>query len=61
MRRLFFSILILLSITIPLRAQAGLDAPEQKQAEDFIKQVLSQLACVLVGKDKAKFVFPRPA
>src|SRR2546428_9239322 len=54
MRRLFFSILILLSITIPLRAQAGLDAPEQKQAEDFIKRLnaLSDWYLSLDGKEE---------
>ena len=54
MRRLFFSILVLLSITIPLRAQAGLDAPEQKQAEDFIKRLnaLSDWYLSLDGKEE---------
>ena len=39
MRRLFFSILIILAVTIQLHAQAAADAPEQKQAEDFIKRL----------------------
>src|SRR5438309_5294494 len=54
MRRLFFSMLFLLVAAIPLHAQAGLDAPEQKQAEDFIKRLnaLSDWYVSLDGKEE---------
>jgi len=54
MRRLIFSILILLAATIPLHAQAALEAPEQKQAEDFIKRLnaLSDWYLSLDGKEE---------
>src|SRR5439155_3311260 len=38
MRRLVFSILILFVAAIELHAQAAADAPEQRQAEDWIKR-----------------------
>src|SRR5262250_1602861 len=54
MRRLFYSILFLLAATIPLHAQAALEAPEQKQAEDFIKRLnaLSDWYLSLDGKEE---------
>jgi hypothetical protein len=54
MRRLIFSLLIILGVTIQLRAQAALDAPEQKQAEDFIKRLnaLSDWYLSLDGKEE---------
>src|SRR5882672_10307779 len=53
MRRAIFSILILLAATIQLHAQAAADAPEQKQAEDFIKRLnaLSDWYLSLDGKE----------
>jgi len=54
MRRLIFSSLIILGITIQLHAQAALEAPEQKQAEDFIKKLnaLSDWYLSLDGKEE---------
>jgi hypothetical protein len=53
MRRVIFSILILLAVTIQVHAQAAADAPEQKQAEDFIKRLnaLSDWYLSLDGKE----------
>src|SRR2546425_1839970 len=54
MRRAIFSILILLAATIQLHAQAAADAPEQRQAEDFIKRLnaLSDWHLSLDGKEE---------
>ena len=54
MRRLIFSIFIILGLTISLHAQAALEAPEQKQAEDFIKRLnaLSDWYLSLDGKEE---------
>jgi hypothetical protein len=54
MRRAIFSILILLATTVQLHAQAAADAPEQKQAEDFIKRLnaLSDWYLTLDGKEE---------
>jgi len=54
MRRVIFSVLILLTATIQLHAQAAADAPEQKQAEDFIKRLnaLSDWYLSLDGKEQ---------
>src|SRR5712692_6286978 len=54
MRRAIFSILILLAATIQLHAQAAADAPEQRQAEDFIKRLnaLSDWHLCLDGKEE---------
>jgi hypothetical protein len=54
MRRLIFSIFIILGLSIQLHAQAAADAPEQKQAEDFIKRLdaLSDWHLSLDGKEE---------
>lgn len=54
MHRLTFSILIILGLSIQLHAQAALEAPEQKQAEDFIKRLnaLSDWYLSLDGKEE---------
>ena len=54
MRRVIFSVLVLLAATVQLHAQAAADAPEQKQAEDFIKRLnaLSDWNLSLDGKEE---------
>ena len=54
MRRLIFSILILVLATSELRAQAAADAPEQKLAEEWIKRLnaLSDWYLSVDGKEE---------
>jgi hypothetical protein len=54
MRRLIFPVLLILAVTIQLHAQAAADAPEQKQAEDFLKRLngLSDWYLSLDGKEQ---------
>src|SRR3954447_8249253 len=54
MRRLIFPVLMILAVTIQLHAQAAADAPEQKQAEDFLKRLngLSDWYLSLDGKEQ---------